>query len=200
MGPAGLPEFPSAVEDAVCGPWEGVGDPGLPGAPPLAEGGIDAPPPGELPADELDDELELAEELELCEELLCEDELLWEEELLWEDELDGELADGGEGEGMLGGCGVRGVLALGHPLRTDAQASAAAAVLTACGRRAALPLRNIISPAKSFRIDRQPIAEARPEKRRAQTTHHVVGVRIVVRVVVEALDVHHAPPIRHPEF
>lgn len=171
--------------------------------------------------EELEDEL-LREALE--DELLwdaLDDELLWEEleELLW-DELD-ELELGDDGVGMLGGCGVVGVLALGQPLRRAAQHSAAAALrsgrmrsspkhgamaasqsrhMRLTVRRKKSPVRNVISPAKALRIHRQPVAEARPEKGGAHATDDLVSPGVVSRVVVESLDVHDAATIRHREF
>lgn len=98
---------PELLPDAVLpGMPAGLGEPGL---------GLD----DELEEDELDDDELDDDELELDDD----------EELELDDELDdeelGEL--GLDGVGMLGGCGMVGLLALGQPARSSAQAEHATA-------------------------------------------------------------------------
>ena len=130
----------------------------LPGAPPEA-------PPGEL---EPDDWLPW----EPDEELLCDPE---EELLLDPDDDDVEPDDPEapeepleeEGEGMLGGCGVVGLLALGQPA-SSRQAQQSAPIAAGCRQ---LLLADDICPDYPLRFHRFPVLEARPEWRLAQRPH-----------------------------
>ena len=116
------------MEPLDCPPW--VGPPAVDELLPLwpwLPGGLPGLLCGEL-LPELLDEDELLEELleELLDEELLLDGLLDGEELLGG--LEGGLLEGDEGLelGVDGGCGVVGLLALGHPARS-AQAHATAA-------------------------------------------------------------------------
>ena len=172
-------------------PAEGLAVPGRPAAP----ADEDAPDAGlELEGLFLE---ELAEEW--VEELAA--ERLAEERLEDDGEADEALA---EGDGGLGACGLVGLLAPGHPLSTRPAASARAAEKLACAardsmRRARLPVGGVIGPAKSLGADRHAVAEARPEWCFAQAAHNFVGLRVVLRVLVEPLKVHHATAFRNPE-
>lgn len=130
----------------------------------------------------------------------------WAEELAEERlEDDGEADEAlGEGDGGLGACGLVGLLAPGHPLSARQAASARAAEQLARAardsmRRARLPVCGVIGPAKSPGADRHAVAEARPEWCFAQAAHNFVGLRVVLRVLVEPLQVHHATAFRNPE-
>ena len=143
-----------------------------------------------------------AEELfleELAEEFAA--ERLAEERLEDDGEADEALA---EGDGGLGAWGLVGLLAPGHPLSTRPAASARAAEKLACVargsmRRARLPVCGVIGPAKSPGADRHAVAEAGPEWCFAQAAHNFVGLRVVLRVLIEPLQVHHATAFRNPE-
>ena len=136
---------------------------------------------------------------ELAEEFAA--ERLAAERLEDDGEADGALA---EGDGGLGAWGLVGLLAPGHPLSARQAASARAAEQLACAargsmRRARLPVCGVIGPAKSPGADRHAVAEAGPEWCFAQAAHNFVGLRVVLRVLVEPLEVHHATAFRNPE-
>ena len=108
----------------------------------------------------LEDELELEdEELLLEEDDWLEDwlEELLEEELLLDDE-------GLDGVGMLGDGGVVGLLALGQPDSTKAQALRAIAMRNVLVFSDPSPIGNVIGPAKSFRLDWHAVVDARPKR------------------------------------
>lgn len=128
-------------------------------------------------------------------------EELAEERLEDDGEVDEALA---EGDGGLGAWGLVGLLAPGHPLSARQAASARAAEKLACAardsmRRARLPVGGVIGPAQSPGADRHAVAEAGPEWCFAQAAHNFVGLRVVLRVLVEPLQVHHATAFGNPE-
>ena len=136
---------------------------------------------------------------ELAEELAA--ERLAEERLEDDGEADEALA---EGDGGLGVWGLVGLPAPGHPLSTRQAASPRAAEKPARAardsmRRAALPVCGVIGPAQSPGVDRHAVAETGPEWRFAQAAHNGVGLRVVLRVLVEPLQVHHATAFRDSE-
>jgi len=177
----------------------------LDGAPPLlawepelGEGDPEAPLAPELDEELLDDDwLELLLEDEVLElDELDEEELLDElDELLEEDD---DALEGGDG--MVGGWGVVGVLALGQPVRIATQAPPAIKFRSSCNVRSCSPLGNVIGPAKSFRLYRQTVTDARTKRSLAQATHDVVGHGVVLRIFIEAGEIDDPTPLRDPEF
>ena len=120
---------------------------------------------GSRPADDSLPDLGL-----LAEELLLEEVL----ELLLDDELELLLEDGLELlEGVLGGCGTVGLLALGHPVNSRHAAVSAPGK----SRRftcVTVLLLDFISPGHCFRILRFPHRQSGSELRFAQRAHDAV--------------------------
>jgi hypothetical protein len=182
------------------------------------------PPDDELAPDGallLEDELPDGELLdaELLDEELLEDELLLDEL----DELDDALlGDGIDGLGGWGVCGVVGVLALGQPLSSAHTPSRAATLRHVCRdatpilppRASALlplprlppsgpalsPIAAVISYYPGRRIHGEAIADLRPERRLAQSSHEVVRELVEGRVVVTPGQVVDPPTRIHREF
>ena len=207
-----------------CEPW-GASDPGdwlplrlavddgLPGEPGADDAGLGEPPlDEELPDDELFDD-ELLDDWDRDEELLLGDELL-------DDGLGGGLL--AEGVGMLGGCGIVGLLALGQPVRTSALESSTAAVVrrpagksravagSRAGHAAATafaaclpgcsPVRDVIGPTYLVCGNGHAVAEARAEQGLPDTARYIVCLVVKVRVLVEAFEIRHATPLVDGKF